>query len=289
MRRQRIIMPILEYTQAFPAPAKLNLDLRITGRRADGYHNLESIFCLIDWQDTVYLTPRSDGRIVLQNPTDGLLQEKDLAYRAAEALLPYRKTEQGVDIRLDKQIPSGGGLGGGSSDAATVLLVLNRWWQCGLTRQQLINIGVGLGADVPFFLFGKNAFAKGIGEKLTEINVPQQWYIVVKPPVHVSTAAIFSHKDLTRDSVACIMPTFENLQPFRNDMQAVVLQVYPEIMQIYKDLQQFGQVMMTGSGACLFLTFHSYKDAQIVYSKVSSKYQSRLVQGFQQHPLYGLI
>ena len=188
-------MPISEYTQAFPAPAKLNLDLRITGRRADGYHNLESIFCLIDWQDTVYLTPRSDGRIVLQNPTDGLPQEKDLAYRAAEALLPYRKTEQGVDIRLDKQIPSGGGLGGGSSDAATVLLVLNRWWQCGLTRQQLINIGVGLGADVPFFLFGKNAFAKGIGEKLTEINVPQQWYIVVKPPVHVSTAAIFSHKD----------------------------------------------------------------------------------------------
>ena len=226
---------------------------------------------------------------MLQNPTDGLPQEKDLAYRAAEALLPYRKTEQGVDIRLDKQIPSGGGLGGGSSDAATVLLVLNRWWQCGLTRQQLINIGVGLGADVPFFLFGKNAFAKGIGEKLTEINVPQQWYIVVKPPVHVSTAAIFSHKDLTRDSVACIMPTFANLQPSRNDMQAVVLQVYPEIMQIYKDLQQFGQVMMTGSGACLFLTFHNYKDAQIVYSKVSSKYQSRLVQGLQQHPLYGLI
>jgi len=113
MRRQRIIMPISEYTQAFPAPAKLNLDLRITGRRADGYHNLESIFCLIDWQDTVYLTPRSDGQIVLQNPTDGLPQEKDLAYRAAEALLPYRKTEQGVVIRLDKQIPSGGGLGGG--------------------------------------------------------------------------------------------------------------------------------------------------------------------------------
>ncbi len=282
-------MPISEYTQAFPAPAKLNLDLRITGRRADGYHNLESIFCLIDWQDTVYLTPRSDGQIVLQNPTDGLPQEKDLAYRAAEALLPYRKTEQGVDICLDKQIPSGGGLGGGSSDAATVLLVLNRWWECGLTRQQLINIGVGLGADVPFFLFGKNAFAKGIGEKLTEINVPQQWYIVIKPPVHVSTAAIFSHKDLTRDSVACIMPTFANLQPFRNDMQAVVLQVYPEIMQIYKDLQQFGQVMMTGSGACLFLTFHSYKDAQIVYSKVSSKYQSRLVEGLQQHPLEGLI
>ena len=282
-------MPISEYTQAFPAPAKLNLDLRITGRRADGYHNLESIFCLIDWQDTVYLTPRSDGLIVLQNPTDGLPQEKDLAYRAAEALLPYRKTEQGMDIRLDKQIPSGGGLGGGSSDAATVLLVLNRWWQCGLTRQQLINIGVGLGADVPFFLFGKNAFAKGIGEKLTEINVPQQWYIVVKPPVYVSTAAIFSHKDLTRDSAVSIMPTFANLQPFRNDMQAVVLQIYPEIMQIYKDLQQFGQVMMTGSGACLFLTFHSYKDAQIVYSKVSSKYQSRLVQGLQQHPLEGLI
>ena len=125
--------------QAFPAPAKLNLDLRITGRRADGYHELESIFCLIDWQDTVFLTPRSDGLIVLENPTDGLPPEQDLAYRAAVAMQPYGKAGQGVTIRLDKRIPSGGGLGGGSSDAATVMLALNRLWQCGLTRPRRVS------------------------------------------------------------------------------------------------------------------------------------------------------
>ncbi|HFC8536841.1 TPA: 4-(cytidine 5'-diphospho)-2-C-methyl-D-erythritol kinase [Neisseria bacilliformis] len=273
--------------QAFPAPAKLNLDLRITGRRADGYHELESIFCLIDWQDTVFLTPRSDGRIVLENPTDGLPPEQDLAYRAAVAMQPYGKAGQGVTIRLDKRIPSGGGLGGGSSDAATAMLALNRLWQCGLTRARLIAIGAKLGADVPFFLFGRNAFARGIGEKLAAIDVPQQWHVVVKPPVCVSTAAIFSHPNLTRNSAPAIMPTFQNLQPFRNDMQAVVLAEYEAVAEAYETLNAFGEAKMTGSGSCIFLTFANEEAAQAAYEKISVTYPSaKLAAGLERHPLF---
>lgn len=279
-------MNIPAYAQAFVAPAKLNLDLRIIGRRADGYHELESIFCLIDLHDTVYLVPRSDGIIQLHTPTDNLPSEQDLAYRAAMDIKPFAQLEQGVDIWLEKRIPTGGGLGGGSSDAATVLLALNRLWQCDLTRQQLIEIGVKLGADVPFFIFGRNAFVQGIGERLTEISVPQQWYVVVKPNIHVSTAVIFSHKDLTRNSKPCIMPSFSNLQPFKNDMQAVVLQEYSEVRKVFEILQSFGKPLMTGSGACIFLSFSDIENAKAVYSKVSQDYQSYLVQGLQQHPLF---
>lgn len=148
-------MSVTDGRQAFPAPAKLNLDLRITGRREDGYHNIESIFCLIDLQDTVYLKPRDDGKIILHNPVDGMPQEADLSYRAASLLQKYARTPTGVEIWLDKKIPTGAGLGGGSSDAATVLLVLNRWWQCGLTQRQLIDSGAALGADVPFLFSAK--------------------------------------------------------------------------------------------------------------------------------------
>lgn len=199
-------MNIADGRQAFPAPAKLNLDLRITGRREDGYHNIESIFCLIDLQDTVYLKPRDDGKIILHNPVGGIPQEADLSYRAASLLQKYARNPAGVEIWLDKKIPTGAGLGGGSSDAATVLLVLNRWWQCGLTQRQLIDSGAALGADVPFFIFGKNAFARGIGDRLDEMDIPKQWYVIVKPPVHVSTAKIFTHEGLTRNSASSIMP-----------------------------------------------------------------------------------
>ena len=217
-------MDIPAEAQAFPAPAKLNLDLRITGRRDDGYHNLESIFCLIGLYDTVYLKPRDDKKIILHNPTEGIPYEQDLAYRAALSLQQHTGSCRGVEIWLEKKIPTGGGLGGGSSDAATVLIVLNQWWQCRLTRQQLIDLAVKLGADVPFFLFGQSAFARGIGEQLVKIEIPKQWYVIIKPSVHVSTPKIFSHGNLTRNSKPSIMPTFQSLQPFRNDMQAVVFQ-----------------------------------------------------------------
>lgn len=278
-------MKIPSDAQAFPAPAKLNLDLRITGRREDGYHNLESIFCLINLQDTVCLRLRNDGKIILHNPIDNMPQESDLSYRAAHLLQTHTHAGQGVDIWLQKNIPTGAGMGGGSSDAATVLLVLNQWWKCGLSKQQLIDLGVTLGADVPFFIFGKNAFARGIGEKLNEIDVPKQWYVIVKPPVHIATAKIFTHKDLTRNSPSSIMPTFQTLQPFRNDMQTVVFQEYPEVWKAYSELSKYGSALMTGSGACIFTSVGNKEEAYNIYRQVSGLYETYIAEGLENHPL----
>ncbi|MDO4696271.1 MAG: 4-(cytidine 5'-diphospho)-2-C-methyl-D-erythritol kinase [Neisseria sp.] len=280
-------MNLFPNARAFPAPAKLNLDLRITGRRADGYHELESIFCLIDLQDTVYIAVRADNQIVLHNPIEGVPAECDLTVRAARALQEYCGIGLGADIGLRKRIPMGGGLGGGSSDAATVLLVLNRLWNCRLQTAQLIDIGIKLGADIPFFLFGRNAFARGIGERLQEIAVPEQWYVVLRPNVHIETARIFAHKHLTRDSKPSIMPTFHSLQPFRNDMQAVVLQEYPVVARAFEDLKRYGKPLMTGSGSCLFLCFPKEEEARVVCKEVSKTYQAFYVKGLCKHPLLG--
>ena len=282
-------MDIPAEAQAFPAPAKLNLDLRITGRRDDGYHNLESIFCLIGLYDTVYLKPRDDKKIILHNPTEGIPYEQDLAYRAALSLQQHTGSCRGVEIWLEKKIPTGGGLGGGSSDAATVLIVLNQWWQCRLTRQQLIDLAVKLGADVPFFLFGQSAFARGIGEQLVKIEIPKQWYVIIKPSVHVSTPKIFSHENLTRHSKPSIMPTFHSLQPFRNDMQAVVFQEYPEVWKAYCELSKYGSALMTGSGACIFLSTDSQQKANNIYQQVSQSYEAYCVEGLDVHPLFQMI
>lgn len=282
-------MDIPAEAQAFPAPAKLNLDLRITGRRDDGYHNLESIFCLIGLYDTVYLKPRDDKKIILHNPTEGIPYEQDLAYRAALTLQQHTGSCRGVEIWLEKKIPTGGGLGGGSSDAATVLTVLNQWWKCRLTRQQLIDLAVKLGADVPFFLFGQSAFARGIGEQLVEIEIPKQWYVIVKPSAHVSTVKIFSHENLTRNSKPSIMPTFQSLQPFRNDMQAVVFQEYPEVWETYCELSKYGSALMTGSGACIFLSTDSQQEANNIYQQVSQSYEAYCVEGLNIHPLFQMI
>jgi 4-(cytidine 5'-diphospho)-2-C-methyl-D-erythritol kinase len=282
-------MDIPSDAQAFPAPAKLNLDLRITGRRDDGYHNLESIFCLIGLYDTVCLKLRDDKKIILHNPTEGIPYEQDLAYRAALSLQQHTGSCRGVEIWLEKKIPTGGGLGGGSSDAATVLIVLNQWWQCRLTRQQLIDLAVGLGADVPFFVFGQSAFARGIGEQLVKIEIPKQWYVIVKPSVHVSTAKIFSHENLTRNSKPSIMPTFHSLQPFRNDMQAVVFQEYPEVWKAYCELSKYGSALMTGSGACIFLSTDSQQEANSIYQQVSQSYEAYCVEGLDVHPLFQMI
>lgn len=279
----------VEGAHVFSAPAKLNLDLRITGRRADGYHNLESIFCLIDLCDTVFLKPRNDRAIILHTPTQGVAAEDDLSYRAAALLQQHTQTEQGAEIWLEKRIPMGGGLGGGSSDAATVLMALNHLWQTGLTRQQLIDLGVCLGADVPFFIFGQSAFAKGIGEKLTEISIPKQWYVVVKPDVHVSTPKIFAHERLTRDSKPSIMPTFQTLQPFQNDMQAVVFEEYPEVWKAYQDLSIYGKALMTGSGACVFIAINHPEEAENIYQQVSKKYEAYCVEGLSIHPMFHMV
>lgn len=275
--------------QAFPAPAKLNLDLRITGRRSDGYHNLESIFCLIGLYDTVYLLPRDDGRILLHTPAADMPSEQDLCHRAAVLLQSSTGSRQGADIWLDKNIPMGGGLGGGSSDAATVLMALNRLWRCGLTREELMRLGLKLGADVPFFIFGRNAFARGVGERLEYIEVPQMWYAVVRPPVHVSTAAVFSHENLTRDSKPSIMPSFLSLQPFRNDMQSAVFQEYPEVAEAHRKLSRYGEALMTGSGACVFAACESREKANSICRQLSETYETYCVEGLGRHPLHDMV
>ncbi|WP_274570908.1 4-(cytidine 5'-diphospho)-2-C-methyl-D-erythritol kinase [Neisseria leonii] len=270
--------------EAYPAPAKLNLDLRITGRRADGYHELESIFCLIGLSDTVWLRLRDDGRIVLHNPT-GVPAEQDLAYRAAAALQPFARGGSGVEIRLDKRIPAGGGLGGGSSDAATVLMVLNRLWQCGLSRADLAALGLKLGADVPFFLFGRHAFARGVGERLAPIDLPFQWYVVVRPPQHVATAAVFGHPDLPRNSTPAARADYWALQPLRNDMQGVVLAQYPAVAQVFRALSAFGEPRLTGSGSCLFLAFDSRQAAAETAEQLTVDGEVWCVPQLAQHPL----
>ena len=270
---------------SYPAPAKLNLDLRITGRRADGYHELESIFTLIDLQDTLDIEPRDDGRIVLHTPLPGVPPEQDLCVRAARALQNFSGCLKGADIRVEKRIPTGGGLGGGSSDAATVLMVLNRLWDLNLPSNMLQKIGLTLGADVPFFLFGQSAFARGIGEILTPLALPPQWYALVRPNVHVATPAVFAHPDLPRDSVPCAAPSFAALQPFRNDMQAVVLAQYPPVAAAFRLLQDYGSPRMTGSGACLFLAFDSAAEAEAVRSLLPETLESWCVAGLAEHPL----
>lgn len=278
-----------QHLPRYLSPAKLNLDLRIIGQLPNGYHALESIFTLIDFYDTLCIEPRDDGRIILHTPIPHVLIENDLTIRAAKLLQQYSGSVQGASIWLKKDIPLGGGLGGGSSNAATVLLVLNYLWQCGLSQQQLIDLGVQLGADVPFFIFGQTAFARGIGEILQPIEIPHQYYLLVKPDVHVATPKIFAHPDLPRNSMGNPCPTWQNMQPLRNDMQEVVLKSYPEVCDVFYELAKYGVPRMTGSGACVFLTCDSLEYGQEVGVKLPEKWQYWCVAGLKYSPLFNLL
>jgi 4-diphosphocytidyl-2-C-methyl-D-erythritol kinase len=271
--------------QAFPAPAKLNLSLKVLGRRADGYHLLETVFRFIDYADTIEIAVRDDGRIVLDNPIPGVEPEQDLTVRAARLLRQESGSPLGANLRVTKRIPMGGGLGGGSSDAATVLLALNCLWGCGISRKRLMELSLSLGADVPVFVFGDNAFATGVGEELTPLEVPDAWYVVLHPKVHVPTAKIFSSPLLTRDSKPSIMRTLETTQQRRNDLQNVVCQLYPQVNEALKALNAFGNAMMTGSGSCVFLECDSQEDANKVYQAVSEKFDGFVAIGLNKHPL----
>ncbi|UOP04652.1 4-(cytidine 5'-diphospho)-2-C-methyl-D-erythritol kinase [Conchiformibius kuhniae] len=277
-----------ENLPVYPAPAKLNLDLRIVGRRADGYHLLESIFILIDWCDRLAIVPRDDGQIVLHTPIDGVPPEQDLTVRAACALRQAAGClNAGADIWLDKHLPMGGGLGGGSSDAATVLIVLNKLWNCGLDAPALAQIGVKLGADVPFFLFGESALVRGIGEQLEAVSVPEQWYVVAQPACHVATAAVFAHPDLPRNSPPNPAADYAARQPFRNDMQDIVCRQYPQVAEALAQLSEHGEARMTGSGACVFLPVPNRERGEAVCAALSLP--ARCVRGLAQHPLREII
>lgn len=284
------VMP--SHFHEFPAPAKLNLLLHVVGKRPDGYHLLETVFRFIDFADTVELAVRSDGVIELINPIEGVLPEDDLTVRAARVLQQHTGCSLGASIRLTKRIPMGGGLGGGSSDAATVLIALNSLWNTGVSREKLMELGVGLGADVPVFIFGRNAIARGIGEKLNEINIKDAWYVVIHPGVHVPTAKIFKNiavQVLTEQTDISIMRILETTQQRRNDLQSVVLSMYPEVNDVVSELSKYGLPMMTGSGACVFLECSSEDGAAKVLKALSKKYNGFVAKGLNKHPMFDRV
>jgi len=251
-----------------PAPAKLNLFLHVVGRRPDGYHLLQTLFRFIDLQDTLHFTLREDGVVHRTNSIKGVAEESDLCVRAAKLLQADTGCKLGVDIAIEKHIPMGGGLGGGSSDAATTLIALNRLWSLGLSRKRLMELGLSLGADVPVFVFGENAFAEGVGEALQAFMLEDAWYVVLFPPVHVPTAQIFTHPELTRDAVSITMRALlEGQEQLQNDLQPLVCGLFPEVARYLACLNGFGKAMMTGSGACVFAEYSSCSQAEAAMSK----------------------
>ncbi|RPJ48621.1 MAG: 4-(cytidine 5'-diphospho)-2-C-methyl-D-erythritol kinase [Betaproteobacteria bacterium] len=270
----------------FPAPAKLNLMLRVVGRRADGYHLLQTVFRFIDYGDTVRLRVRQDGIIARVQPLPGIAEADDLTVRAARALQAATGTSLGADIAVDKRLPTGGGLGGGSSDAATTLLALNHLWQTGLARKRLQDLALPLGADVPVFVFGRTASASGVGELLAPLAVPPAWYLVLMPPVAVSTAGIFQHPELKRDSEPIKMHGFSI--PAGNDLEPLVCRLYPEVARHLAWLKSVGAAQMTGSGACLFAAFADEAGARQALASCPSDMRGFVARGLDMHPLYGL-
>ncbi|WP_344797805.1 4-(cytidine 5'-diphospho)-2-C-methyl-D-erythritol kinase [Litoribacillus peritrichatus] len=249
-----------------PAPAKLNLFLHITGQRDNGYHDLQTLFQFITLHDQLTFEPLQDDTIIVCNSklshkaAEHIHQEDNLIYKAAKALLPFRTNQTGVQIECDKQIPSGAGLGGGSSDAATTLLVLNELWNCQRTNDQLKEIGLKLGADVPIFIHGQAAFAEGVGENLTAVEVNEPWYVIIKPNAHISTAEIFSHPDLTRNT-SPITISAALKQGGHNDCEKVVRKLYPDVDIAMNWLSQFSPAKLTGTGACVFAEFSEQQQA----------------------------
>jgi len=270
------------------APAKLNLFLHVVGRREDGYHLLQTVFRFVDFSDRFNFALREDGVIKLHTPTPGVPEDKDLCVRAAKLLQRESGISQGVDIFLEKRIPMGGGLGGGSSDAATTLLALNRLWGLGWKRKQLLTLGLGLGADVPVFIFGENAFAEGIGEKLSSIMLPPAWYLILMPPVHVSTPQVFASKELTRNTIPIKIPPF-SVEHGHNDLEPVVCRTFPEVarhLEWLRRLDNTRKVAMTGSGACVFAEFATEPAAQLALAQVPADMTGFTAQGLDRHPMH---
>jgi 4-diphosphocytidyl-2-C-methyl-D-erythritol kinase len=272
----------------YPAPAKLNLFLHVVGRRSDGYHLLQTAFRLIDLCDWLRFTPRSDGQVTLARPLAGVAQEDNLAVRAARLLQSHGGAAAGVEIDLEKNIPVGGGLGGGSSDGATTLAALNRLWGLRLPREKLAEVGLTLGADVPFFLFGQNAFGEGVGERLAPLDLPQAWYLVLVPPVSVSTRAIFTAPELTRNSKTIKISGFSGGFG-RNDLEPVVCRRHPEVAEHLEWLKQFGDARLSGSGACVFAEFATEREARSVHSKMPADMRGLVVRGLDRQPLAALL
>lgn len=290
-----------------PAPAKLNLFLHVTGRRPDGYHLLQTAFQLLDHGDLLHFEARDDGAIRRTSELSGVPQASDLVIRAAQLLKSAARNKPaaaqlGADIAIEKRLPMGGGLGGGSSDAATTLIALNHLWQTGLTRAELMALGLQLGADVPFFVFGQNAFAEGVGEALAPVTTPACWYVVIEPGVSAPTAAIFSDPELTRNSKPVRISDFSkaSIGFGKNDLQVVATRLFPPISQAVEWLSQYGDARMTGSGACVFCAFSHEHQADEVLQAVqmreigsrepeSTQWKAWKARAIERHPLSHLL
>jgi len=269
----------------WPAPAKLNLFLHVVGRRADDYHLLQTVFRFIDRADTLRFAPRADDRIVLATPIPGVPPDSDLTVRAARLLQQATGCRQGATIHLDKRLPMGGGLGGGSSDAATVLLALNHLWQTGLSRPALEKLGLSLGADVPVFVHGRNTFAEGVGEAFTDVDLPAASYLVLHPTVNVPTAAIFGAPELRRDTPPMQAADWRPGHG-HNDLEAVACAKFPEVASHLAWLKQHvPTAMMTGSGACVFAGFARRSAAEAVFQALPTGIDGWLADGLAEHPL----
>ena len=278
---------IWDWRSIYPAPAKLNLFLHVIGRRGDGYHLLQTLFRFVDHGDSLHFSPRQDGQLRLAQALPDVPPETDLTLRAARLLREETGCRQGVDIRVDKRLPMGGGLGGGSSDAATVLLALNHLWQLGLPRRRLQELGLSLGADVPVFLFGRNAFAEGVGEALQAVDLPTAWYVVLEPPVQAPTAAVFAAPELKRDTRPIRLSDWHRGFGI-NDLEAVAVARFPALADHLAWLGQFGAARMTGSGACVFAEFAQREMAQAVIARLPADKRGWLAASLAEHPLYAL-
>ena len=275
----------MDWTSEWPAPAKLNLFLHVVGRRPDGYHLLQTVFRFIECADYLRFAPRADGEIVLATPTPGVAEEADLTVRAARMLQAHTGCRQGASITLRKHLPMGGGLGGGSSDAATVLLALNHLWQTGLPRSELERIGLALGADVPVFVHGRNCFAEGVGERFIDLELPAATYLILHPGAHVPTAAIFGAATLCRDTPP-LDPSQWRPGIGHNDLEPVACAAFPPVAAALDWLRGFApEAMMTGSGACVFAAFADPAAAQAVFDQRPSGWRGWVARGLAQHPL----
>ena len=268
----------------WPAPAKLNLFLHVTGRRADGYHELQTLFQLIDLADELRVEVREDGAVRRLGGPVGVPEEEDLVVRAARLLKRESGTPLGADLALAKRIPLGGGLGGGSSDAATALVALNALWGTGASADDLARLGLSLGADVPVFLLGRNAWAEGVGEKLTPVDLPPRWYAVVRPPVAISTAAIFQAPELTRNSPRITIRSFLEAGG-RNDCEAVVAARHPEVREALERLGRFAPARLTGTGSCVFAAFDEAGEAGRAVAGLPAGWLGFAVRGLARSPL----
>lgn len=269
----------------WPAPAKINLFLHVNGRRADGYHEIQTVFQFMDHGDTLFFRPRGDGVCQREHGPAAIEADQDLAVRAARLLSQASGCGLGADIRIEKKIPIGGGLGGGSSNAATTLVALNRMWNLGFTRDELAHIGLRLGADVPVFIHGQASFAEGVGEKLTTIELPEPWFLVVTPPVSVSTREIFDAPELRRDTPRLTSRQFRAGSVTRNDCEPVTRARYPLVDEAVERLRKFAPARMTGTGSSVFAAFASRPEALMARSAMPTGWSTFIARGLNESPL----